>query len=493
MATSISQIGMRLVNYPGIIHPADPSIYIYPEIHYYTKTGTKKAWIIYVMFCRGDQIQAQLNEDGARNQAKIVKTPIDASYYDKNPPFPVYARIVTATREKSLSIKPATLVTVGKNLAHVNETTIFHQALIESFSKYCKFALDNRHFDKDSPHLKSRVDNQLLQKLHALSGYVSPMLPCVADVNEWWNKHGAANIYGQLKLNGTRCIASLFGSIDNSLRIYTRNARLYPINNFWSEMTTLTTAYPDIIFDGEAYKHGETLQAISGSMRNQGKTAKVGINLDFYVYDIYVPTNTHLTFAQRYEQYMSISRREFVQAFKFIKFLPATKFGSYEEMRAHFDSAIAEGYEGLVLKDMRGIYEPSRNGYRSEMSVKVKNVVSSEFQLIGIREGTGKAMGMISSFVCRITKLSVDNLHGQKLSAPLAVGQEFACNIKADEATKKEWFNDESFMRDNRGRYVTVEFRDVSRDGIPLQSYWIDFADVDEPAEITQNETEDFN
>lgn len=470
---SINQARMRLENYPGRVDPKDSSIWIFPDIVYMSSAGkqkTEKRHRVCIQMCRGTAEQAVLSE------AKGTCVPIEIlpEYFDQNPPFPVYCRRYQITIARNQSFSKATLITAGKNLDRTNATSVFHQALIDAFAVYYRFALSNRIIVADSPHLHDKAVNALNEKLRSLGSYVPPMLASNEDPQTWFAKHREGGIYMQPKYNGVRALAVLEGA---ELKVWTRSAQLYPYCSFTDQLLALMLQYPDLVFDGEAYAHGHYLQEISGSMRNQGKGGKVPIRVDYYIFDMFDPSNPAMKFADRAAFLEKLGATNDKTA---IKFTPTIRAETYPEIDAYFKEMTAAGYEGLILRDGSAAYEPSYNKYRSSGLCKYKNSYSSEFLLIGWREGEGKAAQQVAAFEMEITQVSVDNLNGQVLSKALTVGSRFSCNVKATDETKKEWFTafkNGGFEKDYRGRYCTVEFYDVSTKGVPQQAYWIDFRD----------------
>lgn len=60
--------------------------------------------------------------------------------------------------------------------------------------------------------------------------------------------------------------------------------------------------------------------------------------------------------------------------------------GSYDELVAHEDAAIAEGYEGLILRHPRGLYKQGRSTLKQAWMLKVKRFEDSEAEVLGVTE-----------------------------------------------------------------------------------------------------------
>ena len=55
-----------------------------------------------------------------------------------------------------------------------------------------------------------------------------------------------------------------------------------------------------------------------------------------------------------------------------------------------------EGYEGIILKDGRGIWEDKR----AKHQIKFKGEMECDLKIVGIEEGTGKYVGKLGAIIC---------------------------------------------------------------------------------------------
>lgn len=69
----------------------------------------------------------------------------------------------------------------------------------------------------------------------------------------------------------------------------------------------------------------------------------------------------------------------------------------YDEATALAKKYIKEGYEGIILKNPKGIWEAKR----SKNCLKVKAVRQADLSIVGIGEGTGKYAGMMGYISCK--------------------------------------------------------------------------------------------
>lgn len=151
----------------------------------------------------------------------------------------------------------------------------------------------------------------------------------------------------------------------------------------------LFKANPNLIMDGEIYKHGWTLNKISGICRSQ-KTAYDGDPLEFYFYDI---VDVNLTFIERLKKMLKIKQllnlsfnpeREWKEDELKIQFVPQKPVSGFDNMMKLHDQYVSEGWEGLVIRLAEAKYGP---GKRTNDMIKIKKYFDAEYQIIGITPG----------------------------------------------------------------------------------------------------------
>ena len=135
---------------------------------------------------------------------------------------------------------------------------------------------------------------------------------------------------------------------------------------------------PDLILDGEIYRHLWNLQTISGLCRRE-ELVEEHKELVFHCYDI---VDTTLPFKIRAQKLgMLNDSRPDNSRIIFVEHRPVK--GLDQIMQMH-DEAIAAGYEGLVVRDPEKEYKP---GARDNRMMKMKLFTDSEFRIVGLVEG----------------------------------------------------------------------------------------------------------
>lgn len=180
----------------------------------------------------------------------------------------------------------------------------------------------------------------------------------------------------QFKYDGHRCLIHNDG-IDTTA--YSRAGK--PIDTIHEIMSVLDGAiHEGCTLDGELYHHGTPLQTINSWIkRRQPNTSK----LVYMVYDIM--TEDDLQYRDRNEILRNLHNTFFDDVF--VKMAPTNYCDTFihtPEIVACRDRAIADGYEGIIIR-LDG-FPYHRSGGRSKGLIKVKRWEDSEFEVIDIHE-----------------------------------------------------------------------------------------------------------
>jgi ATP-dependent DNA ligase len=97
--------------------------------------------------------------------------------------------------------------------------------------------------------------------------------------------------------------------------------------------------------------------------------------------------------------------------------------------------AIADGYEGLMVRNSAGAYE----GKRSYNLQKIKEFDDAEFKIIGVNEGRGKLAGHAATFTCVTSE-----------------GSEFEVKLTGDTERLKDYLRNDALWR---GKWLTVKYQ----------------------------------
>lgn len=266
--------------------------------------------------------------------------------------------------------QPVIEITKGKV-----KRTISEQATLE-FNSHVKKYLD-KGYKKISDYGYDSLDNfneDVVPKSNTdQKGLVKPMLCNQYDFND--SKLEKITWKASTKLDGLRTM------------LYYKDGNIYTSSRGGKDYNTAATyiredAYlqnlfkenPDLILDGELYKHGWNLQKISGLGRLE-TLHEDHKKLQFHCYDI---VDENKTFNERYKLLKTFEQTE-----KFIVVEHVDVKGNDNINKLH-DEYVEQGYEGLVLRDPSKKY---KCGSRSNRMLKVKKFVDAEFEVIDLVEG----------------------------------------------------------------------------------------------------------
>lgn len=253
-------------------------------------------------------------------------------------------------------------------------------------------------------------------------GFVKPMLAQK-------DKPLPFRFYLQYKLNGNRCLIT---KVDGELIAYSRGGKLI------KSIDHILEAAKDIpegtTLDGELYRHGTSLQTLRSWIAKKQADSN---RLEYHCYDIVQPVG----FSKRLESLKKLTLGPS------IKIVESTLETSSIDLRSVFRLAKSELYEGLIARDLVTPYE---DGKRSNSLIKIKKIGDegyddAEFKVLDISASRdGWAM----------LQLVTDDLKPFKVSAPGTMAQKFAI-----------YHNRKQYI----GKYVTVEWPELTDSGIPSQ------------------------
>ena len=268
------------------------------------------------------------------------------------------------------------VIKVGKNIGKANETTAAQQAMAEGNAKYQK-QMKKGYVETLSDAKAGKVDKTVI------GGGSFPMLA------QSYTKHAEKIVYPayvQKKLDGSRCIAVIK---NGKASLWTRTRK--PITSMPHIIAALEHSFRGhtVTLDGELYAHSFH-NNFEGLMKLVRPDAPVAGHEDvqYHTYDVIMPG----TFKERLhwltQNHPASSPLMFVQTYT---------VESEEDMMEKFEEFMAGGYEGLMIRNTSGQYEQGKRSYGLQ---KVKEVLDSDFPIVGVEEGRGKMAGK-AIFVCK--------------------------------------------------------------------------------------------
>ena len=271
----------------------------------------------------------------------------------------------------------------------------------------------------------------------------------------------------QPKLDGIRCIIRREG---DELVARSRNGKVFDtLEYLLAELNGLFQRYPFLVLDGELYNHDykDNFNKIISLVRKKkpdnpaekwDETLKEAYDsIQYWVYDIPqifmsddMDTPYHeRTFGFIYDA-MEIYHWPDCLYYVSNKWCP-----NHDMVQQAHKEYINAGFEGSMVRINKG-YE---NG-RSKSLLKFKDFQDAEYLVIGIDEGEGNRSGTAKHLVCQ----------------DLETGKQFNSNIKGT----FEWYKELLDNKDNYiGKLVTVQYANLTPDGIPRFPFAIAFRDYE--------------
>lgn len=454
-------------NFPGSISQTGTTKgwYVFPTIKSLDSMGRVRTWCIYVRLITSKNGKApprrKINWDTAEDTVVPLKN-LHFGNINKDIPRHTIAQMWTVNGiegDYKTTISIPTYITEGKNVKKKNETTVFTQALISARSKYLK----KKQATAIGTH-KSRFFPVAVHKYDTKS----------RDTNN----HIVYPVAVQRKFDGGRAVA-YWDNAKNTPVLYTRKLKDLTgnediLNALRPIFLKIAKKYPGVYLDGEIYKHGLSLQQISGIMRRDSdsktsekeKKDKVKVEkLQFHVFDLFFPKGSNamkeMPFLERkiiLDDIFKIS-----QPNPLIKKAKTYIANNPEQETILYERFLQEKYEGSIVKNLHAPYEFSPNReIRTYQMRKRKPRYSDEYEVVGFGDGTqGKDKGAI----IWIMKTKGSPSHPSKQFSSTPVGMDYKERYSLFKEMTVNVFN-----KKYKGKMMTIEYDDISEDGVPLRA-----------------------
>lgn len=210
--------------------------------------------------------------------------------------------------------------------------------------------------------------------------------------------------YGSDKYDGVRALAK---KRDGVVTIESRTSQPYDLPHIHAALTVHMR--DGDIWDGEIYLHGECLQDITSAVGRTDTQAKIDAaqrkyekavgdekielayaelqeakliheirpKLEFHIFDVY----SDKTFDERVKDLDELCGIPVVSPC--IQITQYVWVADAADMKVKHDDAVDRGYEGLMLRNFKGVYE---SGKRSADLQKYKEFVDAEFEIVDVLE-----------------------------------------------------------------------------------------------------------
>ena len=113
--------------------------------------------------------------------------------------------------------------------------------------------------------------------------------------------------------------------------------------------------------------------------------------MKFYVFDI-IPNEKDITFDDRYKKLKQLEKIIKKKRIRNIIISRTEIVNNKEEVIEKHNEYVSEGYEGIMIRNKKGVYKPSK---RSKDLKKYKSFIDSEYPIVGFKEGSGTDKGTV--------------------------------------------------------------------------------------------------
>ena len=307
-----------------------------------------------------------------------------------------------------------------KNIGRANEASPEQQAVLEMNALIAKKIKSGYSYDSAAPTTVS-----LAMKVKSYQDQLNNVkFPC----------------YSSAKLDGVNAI---YRRSNGTLTIYSRGGEVYPsIPHLEPLVHNAMDLLESAELNGELYIHNQHLQDIQSAVKKPNGLSHL---LSFCVFDI---ADSSEEFSVRNSVLRKLSQF-CTEGHPAVYSISSLICDTHEHIEEHYNICTALGYEGTVVKNKTALYQYN---VRSSDMFKYKKVQSAEF--------------LISDY----------NL--DKNGLPVFVMKCASGEFKAKPVgTKEYWatFNPDDYL----GKYATIEYETLSKDGIPLKGVFICLRDCD--------------
>ncbi len=319
----------------------------------------------------------------------------------------------------------------GKNIGKKNETSKIEQAHLEAKSL-----------------TKKQMDAGYVQSLEELETRVL-ILPMLANKWEVMSHHIQEPFYVQPKLDGVRM---LVGKHEGKMLMLSRTGKpVMHMNHIAKELDWLPEGR---FLDGESYNHDITFEEITGMCRTSLESSAAGKSLDliqFHVFDTFNLKDPSEQFTERLKYVESLVNPNM----KYVKVVKTKRVYKKDDVYDIHNEFTKSGYEGIMIRDPRGKYLLAD---RSNHLLKFKSFQTEEYKVVDAMEAKGRDIGTVV-WVCENSE-----------------GQTFSVRPRGSIDQRRNWLaNKDTYM----GKMLTVQFQNLTPDGIPRFPVGLSFRDYE--------------
>jgi len=232
-----------------------------------------------------------------------------------------------------------------------------------------------------------------------------------------WEQQNPYPLIAEPKLDGIRI---LFVIKDGVPTAYSRNGKEYPNLQFLGDQFVEGGNVPKGVFDGEIFAESWNLTSSLIRKENLSDEDQEALHkIHYHVFDT-VPLHHFLEMGSTIPQSRRRNRLEAVHASivrnlpeNNIRLVPQTIVHNEDEMMSCYQEFLGQGYEGVMLKTLEGLWEFKR----TTAWTKVKPDMTLEGRIVGRTKGKGRHVGRLGAFIVQLedgTKIHVGGGYSDK-------------------------------------------------------------------------------
>lgn len=351
----------------------------------------------------------------------------------------------------------------GKNLGKKNATTPFQQAVVEARALWNKKvsagykeldsvtssvptvatvatdAADGGAGTTSTPVVNASSVAESVSKDRSAIIDVQIPLPMLAEKFQQRGHVITFPCFIQPKFDGTRTVGIC--GLESDTCLYSRNRKVYP--HLEHIKAVLKKLPKGLILDGELYTREIHFQKIVGLVKKKTLTKDDLANhalIQLHIYDIVDLTKT---FEERFAILQDLFKKGFEGAGTVLHLCVTEELKSAEGLQAKHDEYVAQGYEGIMLRNKAGKYAV---GHRSSDLQKFKMFLDDEYKIVGFFEGEGREAGAVI-WECET-----------------ADGKRFRCRPEGTLGERQELFRNGGKAI---GKELSVRYQELTEDKIP--------------------------
>jgi len=343
-----------------------------------------------------DQLNAQSDNETLREVIRLALDPFTQFYQRK---IPKYEQVYKTTFALEWALKE--LYTLSSRELTGNKA-IEHLAYVLSSLTADNAKVIERIIQKD---LNCGVDVSTANKVW--SGLI-PEYPCMlcSPFEQKLVDKIKFPAYAQMKMDGMR-----FNAIVRSGKVEFRSRngkQIHLLGNLEKEFAALAGDV-DCVFDGELLVMLEDDHQFADRQTGNGilnKANKGTISAeqaalvhasvwDLIPYAYFTDGLCSTPYAKRFSTLEQIVSKQKSEGKK-IWAVTSSIVETIEQAQEIFQEYLAEGFEGIILKDGAGVWEDKR----SKTQIKFKGELECDLKIVAVEEGKGKAVGMLGAIIC---------------------------------------------------------------------------------------------